>query len=389
MGQSNIAAGATIGSNHNSRSPDGEIIAGRGFWPGLCVSLKHNSKFASFTIIAKGNYPAELDIQLPFTLVCNNESTDRLVLVPAYWFKYNMYALARNCWKYLDRDKRIERIQQIEYDYLAPDSINEMFAGLNIMEESVGNAYLLKYNPVNETRKPAEIGKELLFNQNPFVEELEVLLENHENSKRKVQLTKVTQGYTIFNNMIVYYGINELVKFSKTTEFTSFTQLVSVFSNMSGRGEWLNIGGQLISKNSVNELRNKIRSGELNAWEDIHEFYIHQGSTYSEQKLFHAFASILELKSYSINALTADMLIALIDEAMLTKEWMTENIYESRAKDYHNPFRKMVYDNALEMEAVMGSLEDNSFIQQQREALTQFKLACKTLKNKLVHVDVA
>lgn len=388
MGQSNIAAGATIGSNHNSRSPDGEIIAGRGFWPGLCVSLKHNSKFASFTIIAKGNYPAELDIQLPFTLVCNNESTDRLVLVPAYWFKYNMYALARNCWKYLDRDKRIERIQQIEYDYLAPDSINEMFAGLNIMEESVGNAYLLKYNPVNETRKPAEIGKELLCNQNPFVDELEVLLENHENAKRKVQLTKVSQGYTIFNKMIVYYGINELVKFSKTTEFTSFTQLFSVFSNMSGRGEWLNIGGQLIPKNSVNELRNKIRSGELNAWEDVHEFYTHQGSTYSQQRLFHAFASILELKSYSLNALSADMLIALIDEAILTKEWMTANIYESRAKDYHNPFRKMVYDNALEMEAVMGSLEDNSFIQQQREEFIQFKLACKTLKNKLVYVDI-
>ena len=46
LGQSNIAAGATIGSNHNSRGADGEIIAGRGFWPGLCVSLKHNSRFA-------------------------------------------------------------------------------------------------------------------------------------------------------------------------------------------------------------------------------------------------------------------------------------------------------------------------------------------------------
>ncbi|OYW19419.1 MAG: DUF4954 domain-containing protein, partial [Sphingobacteriales bacterium 12-47-4] len=62
MGQSNMAAGATIGSNHNSRSADGEIIAGRGFWPGLCVSLKHNSRFASFTIISKGDFPAELNI---------------------------------------------------------------------------------------------------------------------------------------------------------------------------------------------------------------------------------------------------------------------------------------------------------------------------------------
>ena len=63
-----MAAGATIGSNHNSRGADGEIIAGRGFWPGLCVSLKHNSKFASFTIIAKGDYPAELNIPIPFSL---------------------------------------------------------------------------------------------------------------------------------------------------------------------------------------------------------------------------------------------------------------------------------------------------------------------------------
>ena len=47
--------------------------------------------------------------------------------MPGYWFMYNMYALARNSWKYEDRDKRTEKIQPIEYDYLAPDTINEMF----------------------------------------------------------------------------------------------------------------------------------------------------------------------------------------------------------------------------------------------------------------------
>ena len=92
MGQSNMAAGATIGSNHNSRGADGEIVAGRGFWPGLCVSLKHNSKFASFTILAKGDYPSELNIPIPFSLVNNDVSKDRLLIMPAYWFMYNMYA---------------------------------------------------------------------------------------------------------------------------------------------------------------------------------------------------------------------------------------------------------------------------------------------------------
>ena len=139
MGQSNIAAGATIGSNHNSRSADGEIVAGRGFWPGLCVSLKHNSKFASFTIIAKGDYPSELNIPIPFSLVNNDVANDRLVVMPAYWFMYNMYALERNAWKYKDRDKRTYKTQLIEYDYLAPDTVNEIFDGLNILSGIIPN----------------------------------------------------------------------------------------------------------------------------------------------------------------------------------------------------------------------------------------------------------
>ncbi|MFW5975733.1 MAG: DUF4954 family protein, partial [Alkalispirochaetaceae bacterium] len=103
MGQSNIAAGATIGSNHNSRANDNEIQAGRGFWPGLCTSLKHSSRFASFVLIAKGSYPAELDIPFPFALISQNQAKNRLEVLPAFWWLYNMYALARNSWKFSAR----------------------------------------------------------------------------------------------------------------------------------------------------------------------------------------------------------------------------------------------------------------------------------------------
>jgi len=84
-------------------------LAGRGFWPGLCVSLKHNSKFASFTLIAKSDFQYELNIPIPFSLVSNDISNDRLLVMPGYWFLYNMYALARNADKYLSRDKRMDK----------------------------------------------------------------------------------------------------------------------------------------------------------------------------------------------------------------------------------------------------------------------------------------
>jgi hypothetical protein len=177
LGQSNIAAGATIGSNHNSRSADGEIIAGRGFWPGLCVSLKHNSKFASFSIIAKGDYPTELNIPIPFGLISHDVANDSIIVMPAYWFMYNMYALSRNAWKYQDRDKRIQKTQHIEFDYLAPDTINEIFDALSI----------LKKLPLNEKGEASIVG--------------------WENSKRQTIITKVTQAIKTFEEMIKITGI--------------------------------------------------------------------------------------------------------------------------------------------------------------------------------------
>ena len=64
--------------------------------------------------------------------------------MPAYWFMYNMYALARNSWKYVDRDKRNDKTQQIEYDYLAPDTVNEMFNALELLKKFTGESYQSK-----------------------------------------------------------------------------------------------------------------------------------------------------------------------------------------------------------------------------------------------------
>ena len=99
LGQSNIASGATIGSNHNSRSPDGEMYAGRGFWPGLCSDFKHNSKFASFVLVSKGSYQNELNVTYPFSLVSACTKDNTIHILPAYWFLYNMFAIARNSFR--------------------------------------------------------------------------------------------------------------------------------------------------------------------------------------------------------------------------------------------------------------------------------------------------
>ncbi len=353
MGQSNIAAGATIGSNHNSRAADGEIIAGRGFWPGLCVSLKHNSKFAAFTIIAKGDFPAELNIQIPFSLVSNDVTNNKLVVIPGYWFMYNMYALARNEWKYNARDRRTEKIQHIEYNYLAPDTINEMFDALKILEQ-------LQVDDAGTA-----------------------IVSGWENSKRNTELHKVPQAILIYKELIRYYGVMEILQHINNNKFADFAALKKTLSAKIQRSEWLNVGGQLIQKSETENVKRNIKSGKVKSWVELHDFYRQQGIAYTADKLNHAYTSLLEILNITPRQFTPVLLKVLLKQALETKEWMCKGIFDSRAKDYGNPFRKMVYDTNEEMNKVIGRLEDNSFIQQQLADLDVMKKQVKSVLRKI------
>jgi hypothetical protein len=371
MGQSNMAAGATIGSNHNSRGADGEIVAGRGFWPGLCVSLKHNSKFASFTIIAKGDFPAELNIPLPFSLVSNDVSHDKLIIMPGYWFMYNMYALARNAGKYASRDKRTDKSIEYEYDFLAPDTVNEMFDSLTFMKKAAGETFSAREG--NHFTGDAAIRHgEKLLEENVIPDNAEILAKGMENTDRKIQLLKLPKAYRLFKELIAYYGVSQLVQFIQQKNISSFELLAAALRKPT-RNKWMNIGGQLIPEKWVKTLIKDIHTGKINNWDQVHAFYKDCSDQYASQKLQHAFASLMEIRKLSPEKFSKKVFHQLLREAVATKDWMTRNIYESRAKDYQSEYRKMVYDTEKEMEKVIGKLKDNTFISQQQEELKLFK----------------
>ncbi len=373
MGQSNMAAGATIGSNHNSRGADGELLAGRGFWPGLCVSLKHNSKFATFTLIAKGDYPYELNIPVPFSLISNDESKDQLIVMPAYWVMYNMYALGRNERKYSERDKRSDKTQKLEYDFLAPDSVNEIFDALELLKKFTGKAYALNTKKNISEKDWVKTGTRLLEKQDTVVEKLEILAEGFEHSDRKVQVVKAAIAYRIYKELIVYYGVSQLISFISQNKIQGWQQLKQALPMKAKRESWANIGGQLIPASSLNSLIRNIETGKAKNWDDIHRFYDKNSMLYEEQKFQHSFASLIEIMNIKRSAFTKNLFIQLLTRAADTKEWMVKEVYESRSKDYFNEFRKMMYDNSKEMDKVIGKLSDNSFIKQQEEELIQFK----------------
>lgn len=376
MGQSNIAAGATLGSNHNSRAADGELIAARGFWPGLCVSIKHNSKFATFTLLAKGDYSYELNIPFPFSLVSNDVGNNQLSVMPAYWFMYNLYALARNAGKYADRDKRLKKRQHIEYDFLAPDSINEIFTALDLLKKFT--ALSRNKNP-NDTPETVLIqaGESILEDQSNTVKNITIKKSGFENSTRTVCISKANEAYRIYKDLVVYYGVTNLIDFISAHSIHSFEELLKALPGKPVRLQWTNIGGQLVAVNSLQSILQKIKDNSVQTWEEVHQLYEENGAIYSEQKLQHAYSSLLEL--LRLENLDAAGFKKLLFRALDIKEWMVKNIYNSRAKDYRNEFRKMVYDNEEEMAVVVGKLEDNVFINQQKEEFARFRASVENI----------
>lgn len=376
QGQSNLAAGATIGSNHNSRAADGELVANRGFWPGLCVSLKHNSYFASFSILAKGDFQAELNIQLPFSLISNGTDKNELVIMPGYWFEYNLYALARNSEKFPARDGRTDKRIYLEFDYLAPDTINEMLEGLTILETCTGEAYIKK-NRSSSSSSVASVGRTLLQNDPDTVEQLTILLKGAENSRRPTRLTKVNTAYQNYHRLIRYYCVRELLSL-KPNSNDWLNHLKSRCQKAQHKpSTWINVGGQLLREQALEQVKKNICNGKIKSWDQIHEWYYQQSKRYTADKLDHALSVLLQILNCSANQLSRNKILQLLEEAEQTQTWIMAQIRKSREKDYQNPFRKMLYNNEAEMEKVMGKLQDNPFISnlEEKEKLFQGQAA--------------
>ena len=365
MGQSNMAAGATIGSNHNSRTNDGELVAGRGFWPGLCSSVKHSSRFASFTLLAKGDYPTEMDITLPFSLVSNNTSDDRLEVMPAYWWLYNMYALARNSWKYRTRDKRRTKVQNIEFDTFAPDTMQEVIRARQLLELWVGRTYVndnenenSKHDTLN-SEQVKELGRRLLQGDRKVVDALTILGEGMENSRREVHILKAYDAYHAYGDMLIHYAMSNVLDFFEGRA-PQWEELNELMHREHTPQAWINLGGQLVKECDVDTLRQDICNGVLDTWEAIHHRYDELWRQYATDKLCHALHALSTVMGN--NEFTSELWLQALAHEERIQRRISEQVYLSRKKDHDNAFRTATCRNAEEALAIFGTPEENSFI---------------------------
>lgn len=375
MGQSNIASGATIGSNHNSRSPDGEIFAKRGFWPGLCSDFKHNSRFASFVLVSKGSYQYELDIQYPFALVAPGQNgASEISIIPAWWFMYDMFAITRNKNKFLKRDKRVHKLQIIETDPLAPDTMQEVMQALErIIRLTLGylrstdSEYLEDKFTIEEQLQAA---KDFLH-QNPDVDF--TLDDPICQRKYGAVILKPVHAYKMYRKIVKYWATRTLMEFCESLNQDMLTfDLVARIRTLPLFTEWENVGGQIIPSGKIRELFNSIKTGEINSWDAVHEYYKLCSCAYDQYKVRYALYLLEQLYSRPIEEFSVDLYRNVTDDVSIVAYDIYNASLKSREKDYKDYYRSMVYRSEEEMDIVIGPLEDNSFLRQLRADTEEF-----------------
>lgn len=381
MGQSNIAAGATIGSNHNSRSPDGEIIAGRGFWPGLCSDFKHNSKFASFVLVSKGSYQHELNITYPFSLVAFRAESEPVHIIPAYWFLFNMFAIARNNYKFKKRDKRVLKIQHIETDPLAPDAMQECLAAIDRLIVLTRD-YLKK------------IGEESVLQASSDEEELQAAKDYlHQNTdadftlfdelaqkKYGATIFKPVKAYKEYRKILKYFAARSIVDYCKSNGYPKFSrEVLEHMEKISLFDSWQNAGGQIIPSLKIEQLCDKIKEGTINNWDEVHAYYDSCERNYELYKTRYALYILERLYSRPILEFTSDIWQDIVDDVTVVSTDMYRDSIYSRRKDYTDPFRAMTYENQEEMTAVLGTIDDNEFLHILRAQTESFNLDLRVI----------
>jgi hypothetical protein len=328
----------------------------------LAIALKHNSKFASFNLISKGNYPAEIHNPMPFSLLGNDEASGGLLIIAGYWFQYNMYALARNAWKFDKRDVRTNKNMLLEYDFLAPDTVSELIEGIKLMESWVGQTL----QPNLTLEKSMALGKSWLLNPENASNPLAIYAENIENSKRKTRVAKCHRAYQIFNDLLYYHAAKEwLATMERNPGHTAMNLLNFTLESATAIQKWDNLGGQIIPAGVVSELKNSIKSGQISRWSEVHQAYEKQASLYYDQKFENALNGLMQVIDQPIN--NPSFTQKWLEKAMDMSDFLTNGIEHSRAKDFKDPFRKAMFGNEQEMEKVIGSIHENEFIAEAKE----------------------
>jgi hypothetical protein len=190
---------------------------------------------------------------------------------------------------------------------------------------------------------------------------------------------KTHKAYHAYGEILHYYATRNLMAYMNSDKDAKFSLMCKDLKSERVK-EWINLGGQLMQKEDLDKLRSDIGSGKLKTWKDIHKRYEELWAKYKVDKQKHALATLCEL--YGKNDLSLSDWKSALTKTVKIQKFVSDQVYNSRKKDFDNPYRHTTFRNMAEMKAAFGTIEENSFIIQVRKETEDFEIKAEEIKKR-------
>ena len=191
--------------------------------------------------------------------------------------------------------------------------------------------------------------------------------------KYGAKILKPVQAYKMYRKIVKYFATRTLMEYCKTRGVSCLTlDLITKIREMPLYTEWENVGGQIIPSQKVQELFDSIKAGKINDWEEVHAFYNLCQVEYEQYKVRYSLYLLERLYSRPIEQFSFDLYRNISDDVTVCAFDIYNAAFGSREKDYTDYYRNMVYRSQKEMDAVIGPLNDNSFLKELRADTAKF-----------------
>lgn len=206
----------------------------------------------------------------------------------------------------------------------------------------------------------------MLQGDRKVVDDLIILGEDMENSRREVRILKAYDAYHAYGDMLIHYAMSNVLDYFEGRA-PQWEELNELMHREHTPHRWINLGGQLMKEPDLDTLRKDICNGVLDTWDDIHHRYDELWRQYTTDKLCHALYALSTVMG--TDTMSNDLWLQTLTLEERIQRRISEQVYLSRKKDHNNAFRTATCRNAEEAQAVFGTPEDNSFIIQAREEM--------------------
>lgn len=275
----------------------------------------------------------------------------------------------RSRYKFPKRDKRIHSNQIIEHDPFAPDTVEQIIAAISMLEQNAGREWF-KQNKKNDVSslECQNKGRELFQSGSYCPNQIEMPPNTIEKGSRPVVIIKPAHAWKVYQDMICWYAVKTLLSYPGSDKLN-----ISELMIKPREKEWINSGGQILRKTDFENIISKVKTtNEIKTWQDIHKLYANCQNEYETHKFYHA-AALLSCFICPDKPLQKQY-ISLLKKGADISKWIARQTKASRSKDYTDRFRTMVYESADELQAVLGSIdEDSTFeaVEKESDELTQ------------------